>query len=130
MEIYGFIPEGSIETIHGYWHVVMDYFNECVSRYDNVLKAAVRTKKYQRGKQPNSGDDDVDSKVATTDSASELPVEVVTAAGLVSVNREIAMTKRNKRQAASALQEIKRCGIAAIKSGAEVGAACTLKVDY
>jgi hypothetical protein len=81
-------------------------------------------------KQPNSGDDDVDSKVAATDSASELPVEVVTAAELVSVNREIAMTKRNKRQAASALKEIKRCGIAAIKSGAEVGAVCTLKVDY
>ena len=40
------------------------------------------------------------------------------------------MTKRNKRQAASALKEIKRCGIAAIKSGAEVGAVCTLKVDY
>jgi hypothetical protein len=130
MEIYGFIPEGSIETIRGYRHVVMDYFNECVSRYDNVLKVAVRTKKYQRGKQPNSGDDDVDSKVAATDSASELPVEVVTAAELVSVNREIAMTKRNKRQAASALKEIKRCGIAAIKSGAEVGAVCTLKVDY
>jgi hypothetical protein len=40
------------------------------------------------------------------------------------------MTERNKRQAASALKEIKRCGIAAIKSGAEVGAVCTLKVDY
>jgi hypothetical protein len=44
MEIYGFIPEGSIKTIRGYRHVVMDYFNECVSRYDNVLKVAVHTK--------------------------------------------------------------------------------------
>ncbi len=32
MEIYGFIPEGSIEMIRGYRHVVMDYYNECVSR--------------------------------------------------------------------------------------------------
>jgi hypothetical protein len=77
MEIYGFIPEGSIETIRGHRHVVMDYYNECVSRYDNVLKVAVRTKKYQRGKQPNSGEEDVDCKVAANDSASELPVELL-----------------------------------------------------
>ena len=35
------------------------------------------------------------------DLASELPVEVGTAAELVSENREITMTKRNKRQAVS-----------------------------
>jgi len=40
------------------------------------------------------------------------------------------MTKRNKRQAASTFKEMKRCGIEAIKSEAEVGAVCTLKVDY
>ena len=104
-----------------------------MSRYDNVLKVEYRTKRIQQGKQPNSGEGDgeggVDCKVAANDSASELPVEVVTAAELASLNREIAMTKRNKRQAASALKEMKRCGIAAIKSGAEV-AVCTLKVDY
>jgi len=33
MEIYGFLLVGSIERIGesqcGYWHVVMDYYNEC-----------------------------------------------------------------------------------------------------
>ena len=36
----------------------------------------------------------------------------------------------NKRQAASAIKETKRCASAAINSGAEWGAVCTLKVDY
>ncbi len=35
MEIYGFLPVGSIETIgesaRGYRHVVIDYYNDCVS---------------------------------------------------------------------------------------------------
>jgi len=42
MEIYGFIEVCSIEMIgesaRGYWHAVMDYFNDCVSRFDDVLK--------------------------------------------------------------------------------------------
>ncbi len=42
MEIYGFIEVGSVETIgesaRGYRNVVMDYNNDCVSRFDNVLK--------------------------------------------------------------------------------------------
>ena len=42
MEIYGFIEVDSIETIgestRGYWHVVMDYYNGYVSRFDNILK--------------------------------------------------------------------------------------------
>jgi len=49
MEIYGFIEVGSIEMIgesaRGYRHVVMDYYNECVSRFDNLLKVEVHTKK-------------------------------------------------------------------------------------
>jgi hypothetical protein len=56
MEIYGFIEVGSIETIgesqRGYRHVVMDYYNDCVSRFNNVLKVEVRTKKILHGKQP------------------------------------------------------------------------------
>ncbi len=47
MEIYGFLLVGSIETIGesacGYWNVVMDYYNECVGRYDDVLKVKIRT---------------------------------------------------------------------------------------
>ncbi len=47
MEINGFLPVVSIETIGesvcGYRHVVMDYYNECVSRYNDVLKVEIRT---------------------------------------------------------------------------------------
>ena len=49
MEIYGLIEVDSIETIgefaRKYWHVVMDYYNDCVSRFDNILKVEVHTKK-------------------------------------------------------------------------------------
>jgi hypothetical protein len=41
MEIYGFLPEGSIETVRGYRHVVMDYYNEYVRRYNDVLKVEI-----------------------------------------------------------------------------------------
>ena len=41
MEIYGFLPLGYIERIgesqHGYRHVVMIYYNECISRYNDNL---------------------------------------------------------------------------------------------
>ena len=49
MKIYGFIEVGSIEMIgesaRGYRHVVMYYYNECVGRFDNLLKVEVHTKK-------------------------------------------------------------------------------------
>jgi hypothetical protein len=46
------------------------------------------------------------------------------------VNHAIALNKRNKKQEASALKEMKRCGNAAIVLGAESGAVVTLKVDH
>jgi hypothetical protein len=68
MEIYGFLRVGSIETIgesnRGYRHVVMDNYNECVSRYNDVLKEKIHTKNFLHGKQPKSGEDDVDCMVA------------------------------------------------------------------
>ncbi len=63
MEIYEVLPVGSIETIGestpGYRHVVMDYYNynDCVSRYNDVLKVEICTKKFLHGKQPQSGED-------------------------------------------------------------------------
>ncbi len=63
MEIYGIIPVGSIEEIgesdRGYRHVVMDYYNDCVIRFNDVLKVEIRTKKLRIGKQPQSGDDHI-----------------------------------------------------------------------
>jgi hypothetical protein len=63
---------------------------------------------------------DVDKKVPA----------VVSAAELASVNCAIALSKRNKKQEASALKKMKRFGNAAIVSGAEPGAVVTLKVDF
>jgi hypothetical protein len=97
MEIYGFLPLGSIETIgesaHGYRHAVMDYYNECVSRYDDVLKVPIRIQTFQQGKQPNnSNKDDVDCKVLAeenrlpdetpSDNANQVSLNVVHGAGL------------------------------------------------
>jgi hypothetical protein len=63
IEIYGVLPVGSIETIGestpGYRHVAMDYYNDCVSRYNDVLKVKIRTKKFLHGKQPQSGEDPI-----------------------------------------------------------------------
>jgi hypothetical protein len=63
MEIYGIIPVGSIEEIgesdRGYRHVVMDYYNDCVIRFNDVLKVEIRTKKLRIGKQPQSGNDHI-----------------------------------------------------------------------
>jgi hypothetical protein len=54
---------GSIEKIgesaRVYRHVVMDFYNECVSRYNDVLKVEIRTKKFLHGKQPQSGEDPI-----------------------------------------------------------------------
>ena len=59
MEIYGFLPVGSIERIgefqHGYRHVVMDYYNECISMYNDNLKVEFRQNMFLHAKQPNSG---------------------------------------------------------------------------
>jgi hypothetical protein len=88
---------GSIETIGesacGYRHVVMDYYNECVSRYNDVLKVPISTKKYQQGKQPNSAKDDVNCKVLAeenslpdetlSDNANQVSLNVVHGTGLI-----------------------------------------------
>ena len=54
MKIYGFIKVGSIETIgesaRGYRNVVMDYYNDCVSRFNNILKVESLHQKYSTWK--------------------------------------------------------------------------------
>jgi hypothetical protein len=89
LEFYGFIEVASIEklgeSILGYRHVVMDYYNDCVSRYDNILKVEWCIKKFPQEKQSKAGKDDVDCNVTTNDSAPELSVSVASAAELSSV---------------------------------------------
>jgi hypothetical protein len=137
MEIYGFIEEGSIarigESSHGYWPIVMDYFNNCVRRYDNILKAKMHTNQFNTNQEKAAKDDGVadlaSQNAAESDVDNRVPA-VVSAAELASVNCAIALSKRNKKQEASALKEMKRYGNAAIVLGAEPGAVVTLKVDY
>jgi hypothetical protein len=137
IEIYGFIKEGSIakigESSHGYWPLVMDYFNDCVRRYDNDLKVKVCTNQFHTNQEKAAKDDGV-SELASQNAAEsvvgkKVPV-VVSAAELESVNCAVALSKRNKKQEPSTLKEMKRCGNAAIVSSAELGTVVTLKVDY
>jgi len=43
--MHGFLPIGSIETIGesvcGYRHAVMDYYNECGSRYNTTVSKSI-----------------------------------------------------------------------------------------
>ena len=65
MEIYGFIKGGSIETIgesaRGYRNVVMDYYNDCVRRFDSDLKVEARKKTSVHGKQPQRGEETLEA---------------------------------------------------------------------
>ena len=80
MEIYGIILVGSIEEIgesdRGYRHVVMDYYNDCVIRFNDVLKVEIRTKKLRLGKQSQSGDDSI--KARTLEAVHSLTARVDT----------------------------------------------------
>jgi hypothetical protein len=40
----------------------MDYYNDCVIRFNDVLKVEIRTKKLRLGKQPQSGDDSITAR--------------------------------------------------------------------
>ena len=123
MEIYGFLPEGSIDDIcltgKNYWTVVIEYYTSALIKYGNELKAKFRTK--YDGKKP---------KVAVlkepADGASTPDSDLESVSG----TQAKAMEKKNIRQKASAMKEMKRCGIAAMESGAGPGAVVTLKVDY
>jgi len=83
MEIYGFIERGSIETIgesaRGYRNVVMDYYNDCVSRFDNVLKVEVRTKTILHGKQPQRGEETLEAHTVDAHEAAMLSIPSPTA---------------------------------------------------
>ena len=111
MELYGFLEKGSIERIGkspgGYRHLVMDYYKNCCIIYNNALKAEMRTAEKLKAFWEKRGKD------KTTDDA-----------------RAVAMDKKNKKQEASAVKEMKRAGKAAMESGAAPGAVVTLMVDH
>ncbi len=111
MEIYGFVEEGSIarigESSHGYRPIVMDYFNNCVKRYSTNLKVKVCTNQFNTNQEKAAKDDGVaellSQNAADSDVDNKAPA-VVSAAELASVNCAIALSKRNKKQEASALK--------------------------
>ena len=74
---------GSIEKIgesaRGYRHVVMDYYNECVSRYNDVLKVKSCTKKFLHENQPQSGEDPIEAHTVEARKAAMLAIPSPTA---------------------------------------------------
>jgi hypothetical protein len=82
IEIYGVLPVGSIETIGEsapeYRHVVMDFYNECISRYNDVFKVEIRTKKFLRGKQPQSEEDPIKARTVEAPQSGCFPIETRT----------------------------------------------------
>jgi hypothetical protein len=112
MEIYGFIKEGSIamigESSHGYRPIIIDYFNDCVRRYNSDLKVDVRTNQFNTNREKAAKDDGVAelaSQNATESHVDKKVSAVVSAAELASVHCANAISKRNKKQEASILKE-------------------------
>jgi hypothetical protein len=134
MEIYGFNEEGSIARIggssHRYQPSVIDYFNDCVRRYDNNLKVRVHTNQFNTNQEKaakDAGVAELASQYAAESDVDKKNPAVVSAAELASVNYAIALSRRNKNQEESALKEMKKCGNAAIVSGTEPGTVVTPK---
>jgi hypothetical protein len=59
LELYGFLKEGSIESIGespgGYRDVVLDYYQGCCIRFDNTLKMERRTTDKMKANHKNNG---------------------------------------------------------------------------
>ena len=115
MDIYGFLGK-SIEDIGksegGYRGAVLDYYNNCLDRYNSIIKVELRSRVMEKRIQ------EAEAAVSTS-----YPDEV-------SDHRAASMKKKNNKQQESALKEIKRAGGSAIAAGAAPGAVVTLKVDY
>jgi hypothetical protein len=59
LELYGFLKEGSIESIGespgGYRDVVLDYYQGCCIRFDNTLKMERQTTDKMKANHKNNG---------------------------------------------------------------------------
>jgi hypothetical protein len=118
MEVFGILEPGSLSVIEEYGSyrtVVMNYYQECISKYNNEIFLEVRKFKLDR---------------ATLKESAEAQGRDEEDENYTSVARSLAMQKRNNQQAASAEKEIRRLGVAALRNGATPGAVVTLKVDY
>jgi hypothetical protein len=143
MEIFGMVEEGNIkrhqDSMEKLRQTVMNYFNQCVTKYKKQLSAQFRSRYTSWNLIVNNEDEggnkqliDVapgDKVIEDNEDKSNKLIDVVSPSTLATYNCEIAIFKKNK-QAVQAAKEIKKCGRAAIESGAAPGAVVTLKVDY
>ena len=133
MEVFGLLAPGSLASIEdypgGYRAVVMEYYEGLVMKYNKniyfpVRKQPAKTRLFKESLEGQHKDDVNEVDISSVKSSSSSVIEHV------SVQRSVAMDKKNKRQAASAEKEMKRAGQAAIRNGVAPGAVVTLKVDY
>jgi hypothetical protein len=89
-----------------------------------VRKEPAKTRLFRESLERQEKDNNNEVDISSDESSSASLVDHV------SVQRSVALEKKNKRQAASAEKEIKRAGQAAIRNGVAPGAVVTLKVDY
>ena len=118
MEVFGILEAGLLSVIEesdSHRDVVMNYYHERISKYNNDIFLEVRKVKLER---------------ATVKESAEAQGRDEEDETYTSVTRSLAMQKRNNQQAASAEKEIRRLGDTALHNGATPGAVVTLKVDY
>jgi len=144
MEICGIIPKSSVAEapkIHqqGYRGIVMEYYKRFMQRYERDMwyNVSGATAKKIAHEMENEEDDKMDSEDVESDKPSSVdftstPDDSGSKAHLdySDETRKVAMEKKNKRQEEKAMQALKQCGQAALKSGVSTGAVVTLKVDY
>ena len=104
-------PSGRIQFIahfnNGYCTTVMDYYADCVEKYDDEIKTEMHTVEKILEKRATYSRKQPEANV-----------------------RKVATEKKNMKQKESAKKEMKRAGAVAIESGAAPGAVVSLKVDY
>ena len=113
MEIYGIVQPGRVEFLSNFHNgdrtTVMDYYADCVEKYNDGIKAELHM---------------LESIIDTRATyGRKQPADSI---------RKVAMEKKNLKQKESAKKAMamERAGAAAIESGAAPGAVVSLKVDY
>jgi hypothetical protein len=145
-EIYGILPMNSIAEIdhqkYGYHGIVMDYYKRFLLKHDSDLqfilnktgiKKITRDGSVRKNELSGGVDNDeaqVDGREADADKEANEEDEEAEDNSHTSINRKLAMEKKNRKQEESAKKTMKRCGDAALKAGISPGAVVTLQVDY
>ncbi len=140
MEVFGILEPGTLSVIEesdSYRTVVMNYYQESISKYNNDIFLELRKFKLDRARVQESAEAQEFLELRKFKQDRPRVKESAKAQGsdedeenYTSVARSSAMQKRNNQQAASAKKEIRRLDDAAVRNGATPDAVVTLKVDY